>query len=501
MSSSSKNTEVDHSLDARSIIVFFLKGAGGMLVSLLGQTKRVTAVVRLRPWDVTAPEGRARERLRRLILTALAGAAAKAISLACLLISIPLALHYLGAERYGLWMAIMSVVAMMGFADLGIGNGLMNAIAEAHGRDDRMAACRYVSSGFLVLTGLAVALVVFFAMAYPLVNWGFLFNVTSAQAVGESGPATAVLIGCFALSMPLGVVQRVQLGYQEGFQSNLWQCGGSVLGLVVLVAFIHSGLGLPWLVLAMAGAPAAVLLANNLVYFGAQRACLRPRWELRSLAAAGKVFRLGLMFFALQITAALVYSSDNFVAAHVLGMPSVVEYSIAQRLFAPLPLVAALALQPLWPAYGEACARGDSLWIRRALNRSIVASVLVTAPLVLTMLVFQRPLLRALRLGEIELAGPLLAGMGAWSILGTLGNAIAMFLNGANFIRFQVVCALTFAAVALPAKIVCARFMGVSAIIWSTNVTYLVLVLVPYFISIKLYFKESRNVPGGTFPL
>jgi O-antigen/teichoic acid export membrane protein len=48
-----------------------------------------------------------------------------------MVISVPLTLTYLGSERYGMWMAISSIVALLAFADFGLGNGLVNAIAVA----------------------------------------------------------------------------------------------------------------------------------------------------------------------------------------------------------------------------------------------------------------------------------------------------------------------------------------------------------------------------------
>jgi O-antigen/teichoic acid export membrane protein len=48
-------------------------------------------------------------------------------------------------------MVLLSIIAAMSFADLGIGNGLMNAISEAYGKDDRKLAREYVTSAELSL--------------------------------------------------------------------------------------------------------------------------------------------------------------------------------------------------------------------------------------------------------------------------------------------------------------------------------------------------------------
>ena len=92
-------------------------------------------------------EDRAKERGRRIALTTIATAVAKAISMAAGLITVPLTLNYLGVERYGMWMTISSVVALLAFTDMGIGNGLLNSIAEANGKDDRQLARQRAPAG------------------------------------------------------------------------------------------------------------------------------------------------------------------------------------------------------------------------------------------------------------------------------------------------------------------------------------------------------------------
>ena len=60
-------------------------------------------------------------------------AAAKGATLAAMLISVPLTLGYLGPERFGLWMTVAAVIAMLGFADFGLGNGILNAASHYNG--------------------------------------------------------------------------------------------------------------------------------------------------------------------------------------------------------------------------------------------------------------------------------------------------------------------------------------------------------------------------------
>ena len=49
------------------------------------------------------------------------------------------------------------------------------------------------------------------------------------------------------------------------------------------------------------------------------------------------------------------------------------------QMFGLISTVLAMALSPLWPAYGEAIARGDHDWVKQTLYRSIILSVGVAA--------------------------------------------------------------------------------------------------------------------------
>src|SRR5436190_24204717 len=98
--------------------------------------RKALSVLSFRAFDASTAEGRSMERYRRAALATFAAFGARGIQILTSIVTVPLTLHYLGLERYGMWMTISSTIAMFTFADLGIGNGLLNAIADAHGRRD-----------------------------------------------------------------------------------------------------------------------------------------------------------------------------------------------------------------------------------------------------------------------------------------------------------------------------------------------------------------------------
>src|ERR1035437_745777 len=215
--------------------------------SLIGRIVRYRRLLRIRPFDTTTPEGRSAERYRRIAWSTALSAVARVVGMATSLISVPLVLDYLGQDRYGMWVVMSSLVAALGPLDLGIGLGLLTVLSDAYGRDNREAARRAISTAAAMLTLIASLAVVVFGIAYFFIPWARVFNVATPTAVSEAGPAAAVLIGAFALGLPLGIVGTVQLAHQAGYISSAWAIVGNLGSFVALVAivFLHGSL-LSW---------------------------------------------------------------------------------------------------------------------------------------------------------------------------------------------------------------------------------------------------------------
>jgi O-antigen/teichoic acid export membrane protein len=336
-----------------------------------------------------------------------------------------------------------------------------------------------VSSAFFMLLGVAVVFALGGVIAYPLVAWERVFNVTSPVAVAEAGPAVAVFVACFLVSMPLGVVERVQLGLQQGFANSMWEGLGSVIGLAGVVVAIALRTSLPWLVFAMAGGPVIALLLNAWVLFWRQRPWLRPSVARYSREAAGRMLRLGGLFLVLQVVSAAAFFSDNLVAAHVLGAASVTQYAVPRRMFDAVAMIVAMYVTPLWPAYGEAITRGDVTWVRRTLVRSIAWMSLFALACGAVLVAFGRPILHLWAGPLVTPPLSLLAGFAVWTVLASAGSAVAAFLNGAGRLRFQVVTAIAMGVAALTLKIVLAHSAGLPGIIWGTVVAYTACTAIP----------------------
>lgn len=436
--------------------------------------------------------GRATIRHRRIAAAAGTALAAKLISVSVGLLTVPLTLHYLGPERYGMWLIMSSFVALLSFADMGIGNGLLNTVAAAFGRDDSDGIRVAVSSGVAVLTVLAVVIAGAFWAAYPHIDWYRIFNAKTAIARHEAGPAIAVFAICFIVAIPAGIVQRIQMALQKGFIANLWSVGGSVIALAGVVIAIRAEAGLPWLVLAFMSGPLAANIANSLLYFGFVRRDIAPRLASAHLKAAVEVMHAGLLFLMLQVAAALTYSSASVIIAQMLGAAEVATYAVPERLFGIVTLVTSMALQPLWPAYREAIVRGDSAWVRRTLRTSLIVSILVASSMSLP-LVLLMPTIMHYWLGSAVVSPPLplIIGFGVWKVIEAGGISLAMFLNGAHIVAAQAVLATLTAIVSILSTIALVHYVGMSGSIWGVVIAFTLCSALPYSFMVSRFIAPD----------
>ncbi|RVU04253.1 hypothetical protein EOE18_12195 [Novosphingobium umbonatum] len=431
------------------------------------------------PADLSTAEGRAQERLRRARLTTLAAMASKVISVGTQLISVPLTLPYLGMERYGLWIVLSTVVAMQSCVDLGIGSGILNQAAAAHGREDRRAVRVIASSGLIALMLPALLLWTGFMLSRDHVDWSALFQLTTPEAKRDIMPTLQVFACIFALSIPANLVYRVQIGTQQGFRASLWQCLGNALMLPAILLVLWCDAGLPALVGVFVGMPVLANLANTLLFFGWQSRDIRPSLGWLSWASIGQALRQGAAFMTVQTGNIVISVCVPMVITRVLGTAHVPEYAVPERLLALVVMLTSMYVQPLWPAYREALERGDGAWVARSYRRTLL-QVIGAGGLVLALLGLAMPFILHIWVADrVQPSAWLVAGL----CLMKLGEALvfvnAVALSALEELRSQSIMAVLGAfAMTWGLAMICGRW-GVVSIPWAGALILAMALLMP----------------------
>ena len=343
------------------------------------RVQRARRVVRLTPFDQTSAEGRSHERYRRIALNTMANLGTRAVGMAVSMISVPLTLRYLGKAEYGLWAAVTTFTTWVALFDFGVVNGLVNAVSEAHGRDDREAARRYVSTALALVLGLGSVVAIAAAIAIPLVRWSAALGAGGSVSERVVRWSVAAAVVPFLVSLPLSLVRQVYAGYQKGFVYSLFATAAALVALGGTVLAIRLDAGLPALI-AIGGASGALGAGATFVYMArVDMPWIRPAWAAVSRSAVRRLLATSTPLFLFQIGALLVNESQILILAHRSGLQTVTDYALAMRLYLLLASFVSLGTNAFVPSFREAYERGDRGWLRRSFGQMLGARMALAA--------------------------------------------------------------------------------------------------------------------------
>lgn len=438
----------------------------------------------------TADDDRARARYRHAAKSSIANFAARLVTFGVLLLSVRWCAPYLGTERFGLWMTFSGMAGILALFEFGVSNALVSQTAYM-ARDtnpDRVKSLVSGGLGWLFLLGCAVSGVS--AIAAPLLPWDKWFGLASATVNAEAASAAQVFGVLMGLQIFFVGAQRVLIGLQRGYETNLVATGGAVASVGALWLAVDARADVPTLLLCTTGVQVA-FLAPLVLWLLRQRVLVPGRIRASMSEWRGLLFSSGSLFLALQIGALVCTGSDTLVLASVLGSSDVATFAVAQRLFLVVSIPFAILNTPLWAAYADAHAMRDTRFLRQTLSRSLACSVLGSALLATTLAVFGQWLVTHWTKGSISVPIALLVALALWSVLEVFGNTLAMYLNGCNIVRPQVVVVGFLCVVGLPSKVFATERFGAAGMVTSTTLIYIACVVIPYL----TVFRKSLAAP------
>lgn len=406
--------------------------------------------------------------------------------------TVPLTVRYLGAEGYGLWITISSAATMFFVLDIGIANTLTNLISEAYAADDKERAATYFATAFWLVLGISAVLGVVGWMLWPHIPWVSIFHVQNPALMPDTSRAMAAAFIVFLLALPTGLAAKVLGGYQELHASNLFAAAGSILSLLAVVAVVYFHGSLPLLVAGFAGSSVAANAACLLWICLFHKPWMRP-WPRRiDPACIGRIFHSGTQFFAIQLAALVIFSSDNMVISHYLSPAYVTPYAITWRLVGYITAVQALIVPAIWPAYSEAYAKGDLPWIRSTYNRVRWLTVAALVVGCSTMLFAGRAIIRIWAGPAAVPSTTLIQLMCVWIVICvfTMNQSCLM---GATFrVSKQAISSVLSAVANLALSIYWVKTLGTTGVVLGTIVSYLVFIVV-------VQSWEVRRILRGDF--
>ncbi len=383
------------------------------------------------------------------------------------LIAVPLALRALGQDRFGLVSLATGLALLFQFANLGLAVGLARFVGAYAVSRDRLELQRYVSDAYLVaLLGNGVVGVGMVCLG--IFGTGVL-HISGADAAAFT--AISIIIGISSilngvLTIPRAILAGLQL---TGLRTkcDLITALGPLVGAIAVTVIAPS---VTLYVVVLQGCA----LIGGLLVLAATRQVMpwvkhRPG---RSKGTFGRFFRFSGLQILNQIGDIIFLTSDRLVLQTTLGVASVANYTIVERLQKLTDGVVSIPLTAVLPASAQAWSSDDRHLVERLVHSGTRLYLASTLPVIAVLIGLMKPFL-TLWVGAPYAHLSLAAQMFVLSLAApAFVRVFSNVLLGKGRQKETVASKLAFAPVNLITSIVLARRIGVLGVVLPTTAYY-----------------------------
>lgn len=440
--------------------------------------------------------GRGRVRDRVVLQTLFGGAGVQIATVLAALISLPVVTRSLTAAEYGVLATLSGFIALLAFADLGIGSALSTRMAQTLGAGDEHAARSATSTALLASIGAAAAVALLGIVAAFVLPWR---SILGAEALPDSTVTSAVLVTAIAtaFSIPAALGQRALYGLHRGPVANRWVVAGTLLTAAASIVAAWADAPLTVFVLAALGTPAAIglcctawVLSSDPRVRPALSAVTAHEWHVLR-ATSG-------WYFLIAVAAAFGFQTDAMIIAGILGAPSAGVYGVAARVFGLVTQSMYPALLQLWSAFADAHARSDSQWVRTRLARGTVIVGVLSGAACLILVLVGGDLIRVWLTPDLVPSRGLLLAMAAWTTFSLVQAPMFLLFNGVGRVRAHALMATAVATLNLPLSLWLATSIGVAGPVLASLLASTVVAAGPGLVVLRRVLSE--NSPLAELP-
>lgn len=392
----------------------------------------------------------------------------KIISVVINFLLVPIIISYIDVASYGIWLTLTSLIAWIGFFDIGLSNGLRNKFVEALVDNDVNRAKMYVSTTYALLTIIVVPIWFVLLVINCFLDWNKLLNL-SGSIEANLNLVVAIILSYFCIQFILKSLNAILLADRKPAQAAAIDMAGQLLVLffLYLIVKMNTSGSLVELSLVLGIIPTVVLIACNIGYFSQSYKAYRPSIRFIDFSCGRELLSLGFKFFFIQIAVVVIFQTSNILITRIFGAEEVAAYNIAFKYFSVITMVSTMFMAPLWSYFTEAYLNKDYLWIINQIKKMLYLWLLLLF-LSLGMLYFS-PYFYKLWVGDSVFVNMQLSlVVMIYSVLSALGGVFINFLNGIGKIRMQMYIITFFALIYIPLALYLSSILGVIGIVLAT---------------------------------
>lgn len=413
------------------------------------------------------------ERSKKSVVNIILSFGAKGISIITQLLIVPMTINYVNPTQYGIWLTLSSIIAWIGFFDLGFGNGMRNKVAEAKAKGDVELAKRYVSTTYFAIGAIVAILFCSVELINLFLNWSSILKVDELYNE-ELRKVFAILTAFFCLSMVVKLFKSLLNADQKpGVASWVDVLGQLIsLGVIFLLTKFSEG-SLLRLATFYSGIPALTLLViSGIAYHFTPYRQYAPHYKFVKKELIKDIMNIGIQFFIIYVCMLVIFQVINIVISRELGPESVTEYNIAYKYFNIAYSVIVIVLSPFWSAFTDAYHKKDFVWMRKA--KSMLEKIWLCEVVVMILMVVIASWFYKVWIGEsVKIATVVSIGMSVYIVVQSLGTVYMQLINGIGTIRIQLIVYLIFALISWPLMMYSCRAFGLAGILISPTLVYI----------------------------
>lgn len=386
----------------------------------------------------------------------------KPLSMLLSYLYIPVALAYLGDEKYGVWATVLSVLSWISLFDIGIGNGLRNKLAENLKNYDGLKTRKYVSSAYIMLTIIVMILMIVTVTLFSFVNWKTFFKV-EANFSDNLTIVMNISIICMCVSFVMEICKSVYLALQKNHVTNLMglvQQALMLFSVVVLKKYTNGNL--VFVAIAYGISNLVVELFFTLKLFKYNRDFI-PKVKYFSREEAKDTTGLGIQFFIIQIAAMILYATDNIIITQICGPVQVTPYTTANKLFSMITAVFSIIIAPYWSAITVRKVDGDIGGIKKAEKKMLRLWEMATIGCIFLIIVF-KPVVHIWLQRDMTFQPGLIPLMAVYAIVYMWNAVYSQIGNGLSLMKVSVIIAIIQSLVNVIASIFFGSILGMKSV-------------------------------------
>ena len=418
----------------------------------------------------------------------------KFLQMALGIIYLPVVLNFVDKSTLGIVMTITSIISWLYLSDIGIGNGFKNKFTKAISSGNNEKARSITSTAYISLFLILILICVISLIVAGFINWNELLKVDTDPNKLLWGIRFAI----FALLMTFGLrlINKVLQSFQLNYLNNIIDLLIKIMTLSAVFIAIHitTGSFLKYIAISQS-IPIIVFTLFSIILFYSKFKYYRPSIKYFEFSEVKNITSLGFKFFFIQITAMILFATDNIIIARLFSTADVTVYNVIRKYYFNIWVIFSFISVPLWPAYTKAYARQDFVWIKR-ITKKILKISLILSGIILIMLLVYKPVIRIWLQGKIEVPLLLSVFMGFSVIIMLIVSPFVNFINGVGKLKVSLRVIPFVAIFNIPLSILFAKYlgMGIAGVIFATCVCNGASMFVSATQYYKIVYKKSEGI-------